>query len=119
QQGTERRGRHGEGQAHGVGHRQAADEEAPGERDGHRQYRAQPEVAHPREGSTSWVSTPATAMVSPDAVDRKAAKAPPATRAPSRSPPTPPIISPGSSRTAASALPVRVSSGAYRRPSAP
>ena len=39
-------------------------------------------------GSTSWVSTPATAMVSPDAVDRNAAKAPPATSAPSRSPPS-------------------------------
>ncbi len=54
----------------------------------------------PRDGRTSWVRTPATAMVSPDAVDRNAAKAPPATRAPSRSPPTPPIMRSGSRRTA-------------------
>ena len=46
-----------------------------------------------------------------DAVDRNAAKAPPATSAPSRSPPGPPIIRSGSSSTAASASPVRASSG--------
>ncbi|CAI4150995.1 hypothetical protein CCOS2040_01520 [Streptomyces albidoflavus] len=57
----------------------------------------------PREGSTSWLSTPATAMVRPEAVERKAAKAPPATRAPRRSPPTPPTMSPGRSSTVASA----------------
>ncbi|KYG51307.1 hypothetical protein AWI43_28065 [Streptomyces sp. WAC04657] len=66
----------------------------------------------PREGSTSWVRTPATDMVSPEAVERKAAKAPPARSAPSRSPGSPPRIRSGRTRTAASAEPVRASSGA-------
>lgn len=73
----------------------------------------------PREGRTSCVITPATAMVSPEAVERNAAKAPPATSAPSRSPPSPPITRAGSSSTAASASPPWMSSGAYSLPSAP
>lgn len=73
---------------------------------------AQRKLRAPHFGSTSWCSTPATAMVSPEAVDRNAAKAPPASSAPSSSPSTPPSIRSGSTSTAASASPVSASSGA-------
>src|SRR4029079_4605740 len=52
----------------------------------------------------SWLRTPATEMVNPDAVERKAAKAPPASRADSSSPSTPGLIAVGSISTTESAL---------------
>ena len=64
-------------------------------------------------------STPATAMVRPDEVDRNAANAPATRSAASSSPPVPPIIRIGSSTTTESARPAATRSPAYIRPSAP
>ena len=61
---------------------------------------------------TSWEITPATAMVSPDDVARKAANAPAVSSAVRRSPPRSPTIRPGSSSTTLSARPLPTRSGA-------
>ena len=65
-----------------------------------------------RRPVTSWLSTPATAMASPDDVERNAANAPAVTRPVRISPPGPGSISRGSSSTSASELPDPASSGA-------
>ena len=65
-----------------------------------------------RRPITSWLITPATAMVRPDDVDRNAANAPAAVSAESSSPPTPPTIRAGSSSTTVSVAPVATRSGA-------
>ncbi len=67
----------------------------------------------------SCESTPATAMVRPDDVDRNAANAPATSSAASSSPPVPPIIRVGRAMTTESALPAATRSPAYMRPSAP
>src|SRR6478735_1971135 len=58
-----------------------------------------------RRPVTSCDSTPATAIVRPELVERKAAKAPAVTRPVSTAPTAPPTISDGSSRTSTSDLP--------------
>ena len=65
-----------------------------------------------RRPVTSWLSTPATAMASPDEVERKAANAPAVTMPVSSSPPSPGSISRGSSSTSASVRPDSASSWA-------
>ena len=61
--------------------------------------------------NTSCESTPATETVSPDAVDRNAAKAPAVTSAPSSTPDSPGNIRSGNSKTVASVWPVSSRSG--------
>ena len=67
---------------------------------------------------TSWLSTPATAIASPDEVERNAANAPAVTSPVSISPVMPGTISRGSSRTSTSLRPEATSSSAYTRPRA-
>ena len=76
-------------------------------------------IGRSRRLTTSWLTTPATAIVSPDEVDRNAANAPAVVSADSSSPPSPPIIRAGSSSTTVSARPLAIRSGAYSRPRAP
>ena len=90
---------------------------AEGEQVGHQDRcgAADPEGAHrARAGTarTSWASTPATEMVSPEEVDRNAANAPAVTSAASACPSEPPTIRSGSSSTVASVSPVSSRSGA-------
>ena len=68
--------------------------------------------------TTSCASTPDTAIVRPDDVDRNAANAPATISADNSSPAVPPTIRDGSSSTTRSVRPDATRSGAYRRPRA-
>ena len=89
------------------------------QRDQPADQRGDAEVADPPAQHVGADSAPAMLTSRPDEVDRNAAMAPAATSAASSCPTGPPITEPGSSRTAASEVPVISSCGTYSRANTP